>query len=144
MGERGPKPKGPKLKPVKPRNPTRPSPPRGMTAKARAVWHRTVGAYPVDHFKPQHFDLLRMYCGACVMQKDAEAEVFKKGSVITQSNGVTKQNPYVDVAFKAEGSASRLATKLGITVNNTTVNRGIKGSVPKPKSKRADLLFKEE
>jgi P27 family predicted phage terminase small subunit len=142
MGKRGPKPAGPKLKAVKPRNPTWPDPPKGMTAKARAVWKRVVKCYPVDHFKPQHFDLLRMYCGACVLQKDAEAEIFKKGSVIKQTNGVVKQNPYVDVAFKAEGSATRLATKLGITVNNTTVNRGITGSVTKPKSKREGLIFR--
>jgi len=141
MGERGPKPKEPKLKVVKPRNPQRPSPPKGMNAKARAVWTKVVNAYPVDHFKPQHSDLLRMYCGSCVMHKEAEAEIFKKGSVITQNNGITKANPYVDVAFKAEASATRLATKLGITVNNTTVNRGIKGSVTKPKSKREGLIF---
>ena len=142
MGERGPKPSGQKLKPVKPRNPQRPSPPKGMTAKARSIWKRIVNAYPVDHFRPQHYDLLRMYCTACVIQKESEVQIFKKGMVITQDNGVVKKNPNIDIALIAEASATRLATKLGITVNNTTVNRGIKGVVPKPKSKREGLIFK--
>ena len=139
MGDRGPQPES-NIKAVKPPNPTRPKPVKGMHPKARSVWIRVVKAYPVDHFRPQHYDLLRMYCGACVLQKKAEHEVEVSGEIIEQKNGVIKENPYINIAFKAQASATALATKLGITVNNTTVNRGIKGSVSKPKSKRAGLL----
>jgi len=141
MGARGRKEKS-NIKVLSPVNVQRPSPPKGMTAKARSIWFRIVNSYPVDYFKPQHFDLLRMYCGACVLQKESEAEIFKKGSIITQKNGVTKENPHVNIALKAESSATRLATKLGITVNNTTVNRGMKGISARPKSKREGLMYR--
>ena len=137
MGDRGPKSTRAKLRPVKPQNPKRPNPVPGMGQKDRTVWKRVVKAYPVDHFKPQHYDLLRMYCFACVLHKRAVREVEITGDIIEQANGVIKENPYINIAIKAESSSVRLATKLGITVNNTTVNRGIKGSVSKPKSKRA-------
>ena len=74
--------------------------------------------------------------------KEAEADIFKKGSVIIQTNGITKGNPSVDIAVKFEASATRLATKLGITKNNTTVAKGNPGYSKKPKSKREGLLYK--
>jgi len=83
-----------------------------------------------------------MYCCACVLHKKAEHEVEVSGEIIQQKNGVVKENPYINIAFKSQASATALATKLGITVNNTTAARGVKGSVPKPKSKREGLLFK--
>ena len=141
MGERGRKEKS-NIKVLNPLKIQRPSPPKGMTAKSRSIWFRVVESYPADHFKPQHFDLLRMYCGSCVLHKEAEADVFKKGSVITQKNGVTKENPSVNIAVKFESSATRLATKLGITKNNTTVARGQSGNNIKPKSKRDGLMYR--
>jgi P27 family predicted phage terminase small subunit len=139
MGKRGPKPKT-NIKVLKPIIPKRLRPPKGLSSKARHVWKTVVNAYPVGHFRPQHRELLRMYCTACVLQKKADHEVEVSGEIIEQKNGVIKENPYINIAFKAQASATALATKLGITVNNTTVNRGIKGSVSKPKSKRAGLL----
>ena len=141
MGKRGPKPKG-KFKVVNPSVPKRLRPSVGMHPKARFIWKTIVNAYPVDHFKPQHRELLRMYCCACVLHKKAEHEVEVSGEIIEQKNGVIKENPYINIAFKASASATSLATKLGITKNNTTAARGVKGSVPKPKSKREGLLFK--
>jgi len=144
VGVRGPKPAGPNLKIVKPSVPRRPNPSKGMNSKARHIWKMVVDAYPVDHFKPQHRELLRMYCSACVLNKTAEKEVEKGGEIIEQKNGVIKESPYINIGMKAQAAATALATKLGITVNNTTVNRGIKGSVLKPKSKRAGLLYGSE
>jgi len=139
MGERGPKSANMKiLPPVKIR---RPKPVKGMQPKDRAIWKRVVDVYPPDHFKPQHYDLLRMYCSTCVMQEKAEYEIGKTGEIIEQKNGVIKENPYINIENKAKQAAMALATKLGITVNNTTVNRGKGGSATKPKSKRAGLLF---
>ena len=143
MGKRGPKIKT-NLKPVKPSIPRRPNPKRGMSDRARSVWLRIVKAYPVDHFKPQHHDLLKGYCEAAAMRDEAMAELKKGTMIIVQPNGVNKENPLIGIIDKMAGRMTALSVKLGISVNNTTVNRGITGSVPKPKSKRGDLLFKDK
>lgn len=142
MGTRGPKPK--KLKTIKPSVPRRPNPKKGMSSRARNVWLRIVKSYPVDHFKPQHHDLLKSYCEAAAMRDEAMKELSDSDLVVTQSNGVKKENPLIGIIDKMAGRMTALSVKLGISVNNTTVNRGIKGSVTKPKSKRADLLFKDK
>jgi phage terminase small subunit len=142
MGKRGPKPAGRKLKVIKQAKPRRPNPKPGMSKNSRRIWLYIVKAYPVDHFKPQHHELLRMYCDACAMHKKASKKIEETGEIIKQPNGIVKQNPYIGICRNAESSAAMLATKLGITVNNTTVNRGITGSVTKPKSKREGLIFR--
>jgi len=142
MGARGPKSK--KLKAVKPANPKRPNPKPGMSPRARTVWLRIVKAYPVDHFKPQHHDLLKGYCVAAALRDEAEIELKKGKLLVKQPNGVIKENPYIGIMEKMLARMTALSVKLGISVNNTTVNRGITGSVSKPKSKRADLLFKDK
>jgi phage terminase small subunit len=140
MGTRGPKSKR-TLKPVKPAVPRRPNPMIGMAPTARTVWLRTVKAYPVDHFKPQHYGMLRAYCEAEALNKKAASKMVEMGEVIEQKNGVMKQNPYNQIFQNTCSIMAQLGTKLGITKNNTTVNRGVKGSVPKPKSKRDGLIF---
>ena len=142
MGDRGPNSQNKNMHVLPAPKNKRKSPMPGMTKPARVIWTRTVNAYPADHFKPQHYDLLRMYCGACVLQKRAEHEYETTGDIIEQKNGVIKENPYINIAIKAESSATRLATKLGITVNNTMVARGQSGQNSKPKSKRGDLMFR--
>jgi len=141
MGIRGPKTN--RLKPVKPANPRRPNPKPGMSPRARTVWLRIVKAYPVDHFKPQHHDLLKAYCEAAAIRDECVAELKNEGLRITQPNGVKKENPLIGTIDKMAGRMTALSVKLGISVNNTTVNRGIKGSIPKPKSKRKGLIYAE-
>lgn len=141
MGLRGPKPKtnmhvlpAPKTK--------RKSPMPGMTKPARRIWTRVVNAYPPDHFKPQHYGMLKAYCEEEATHSRAIKAIEKSGDLIKQSNGVVKENPYIGIKVKAFNGMSQLATKLGITVNATTVTRhGEKGS-SKPKSKRDGLLYK--
>lgn len=140
MGQRGPKGKT-KLKAVKPSNPRRPNPKPGMSSMSRSVWLRIVRAYPVDHFKPQHHDLLKAFCEASAIRDECIQELKKDKLLIKQPNGVIKENPYIGIVEKMAGRMTALSVKLGISVNNTTVNRGIKGSVTKPKSKRSGLIF---
>ena len=140
MGQRGPKSKT-KLKVVKPSNPRRPKPKQGMFPGARDVWLEIVGAYPVDHFKPQHHDLLKVFCEASAIRDECIQELKTTKLLIKQPNGVIKENPYIGIIEKMAGRMTALSVKLGISVNNTTVNRGITGSVTKPKSKRDGLIF---
>jgi len=139
LGDRGPQPKSNirVLDPVKIR---RPNPKPGMSSKARTIWMKIVKSYPPDHFKPQHTGMLRAYCEAEAMHDRAVASIIKSGDIIKQPNGVVKENPYINIEIKATNVMSQLGTKLGITVNNTTVNRGIKGESTRPKSKRGDLI----
>lgn len=142
MGARGPKATS-RLKPVRPANPRRPNPKPGMSPRARNIWLRIVKAYPVDHFKPQHHGMLRTYCEAEALNVIAASEIAKGEPVIEQKNGVQKINPYNQIFQNTSAVMAQLGTKLGITVNNTTVNRGIKGSVTKPKNKREGLIYAE-
>jgi len=141
MGARGPKSKT-NIKVLPPSKIRRPNPHRGMTPDARGIWLRIVKAYPRDHFKPQHYGFLRAYCEAEALNKKAITMIAQSDPLIQQKNGVIKQNPYISIMQNTATTMATLGVKLGITVNNTTVNRGKGGSVTKPKSKREGLLFK--
>jgi P27 family predicted phage terminase small subunit len=119
-----------------------PNPLPGMTPPARQVWKRIVKAYPYNHFKPQHLDQLRAYCEAAAIHKEARHNLKKSGLLVTQPNGVTKENPYIGIMDKMAGRMQGLAVKLGIT-KNATINtvKGDQSSETKPKSKREGLLF---
>ena len=139
MGERGKQPETNIKLLVTPKQ--WPSPPVGMTRAAQTIWKTTTKAYSYDFFKPQHYALLRMYCEAAALNKKALHEAMMAN--YTDKNprsGVTKESHWVGIADKMAGRAQSLATKLGITKNNTTVARGEKGNDVKPKSKRAGLL----
>lgn len=139
MGTRGPKPES-NIKAL-PTPKQWPSPPVGMTRAAGTVWKTTTKAYPYDFFKPQHFALLRMYCEASALNKTALHEAMKVNYTDTNAkSGVTKESHWVGIADKMAGRAQSLATKLGITKNNTTAARGEKGNDVKPESKRAGLM----
>ena len=140
MGERGPQPES-KIKSLPDPRVRRPMPLRGMSEKGRAVWMKIINAYPIDFFKPQHLGLLRMYCEADALAKIAQHEARKVN--FTDSNPkslVNKPSHWLNIKSQAVSEAISLATKLGITKNNTTVARGQKGNETKPKSKREGLL----
>jgi len=110
----------------------RPSPLWGMTERSRSIWKRICKAYPPDHFKPQQYDLLRMYCESAALNKIAMANAAKENY----------ENPHwLNVADKAAARCVTLCTKLGIAVNSTMAARGKGGSAPKPKSKFEGLLY---
>ena len=135
MGARGPKPPSSISVLPTPRQ-QRPMPLRGMSEKSRAVWMKIINAYPVDFFKPQHLGLLRMYCEADALAKIAQHEAGKVN--FTDHNPkslVNKPSHWLNIKSQAVSESMSLATKLGITKNNTTAARGEKGSNPKPKSK---------
>jgi len=140
MGTRGPKSKGLTVLP-KPTN-KRKSPIPGMTKAARTIWIRIVGAYAPDHFKPQHYGMLRAYCEAEALHNRAILGILEGGDLIEQKNGVIKENPYIGMEIKSLSAMAQLGTKLGITYNATTVSKGDAGKNSKPKSKREGLLFK--
>jgi phage terminase small subunit len=142
MGDRGPKSYKQNLTVLKPVKRRRPNPLPGMSTMARSVWLRVVNVYEPGHFKPQHYDLLRMYCEFSARNKRAEAAIAKSGDLIKQSNGVVKPNPYNAIALTTAAQATAIATKLGITYNATTVSKGDTGQNSKPKSKREGLIFK--
>jgi hypothetical protein len=130
VGRRGPQQK--KLSVVIKPNIKRPLPPKGMTEPSRIVWKRIVGAYPADHFKPQHMDLLRMYCESAAINKFA----LKKAFLLEYAE------PYwLNLSDKMAGRCQCLGVKLGITVNNTLAARGKAGEAPVAKSKREGLLY---
>ena len=140
MGARGPKPES-NIKVLPGPKKQWPSPVVGMTVPAQTVWKTTVKAYPFDFFKPQHFALLRMYCEAAALNKKSLHEAMMANYTDTNpKSGVTKESHWVGIADKMAGRAQSLATKLGITKNNTMAARGEKGSSQKPKSKREGLL----
>ena len=140
MGIRGPKSTGLTVLPA-PKN-KRKSPMPGMTKPACQIWSRIMGAYQPDHFKPQHYDMLRAYCEAASIANDAFEQIGKVGKLVKQSGGGVKQNPYLQVYQNACSVMAMLGTKLGITYNATTVARGDTGFSSKPKSKREGLIFK--
>lgn len=139
MGKRGPKPKGFKGEVLPAPKARRPNPQPGMNQAARTVWLRIVKAYPREHFKNQHLDLLRSYCEASAMHKRCTQLLAKEDMVITQGNMVKKENPLIGIIDKMAGRMQGLSVKLGISVNNTTA-RTEPGSGSKPKSKRSHLL----
>jgi len=114
---------------------------QGMSSKAKVIWSRVVKAYKAEHFKPQHYGMLRAYCEAEAMHNRAIKAIQTSGDLIKQANGVVKENPYIGIEIKSANVMSQLGTKLGITVNATTVTRGESGESSKPKSKREGLLF---
>ena len=142
MGARGTKPGGATPSVVTIQTKRWPNPQPGMSEPARTAWKRIVKAYPYDHFKPQHYDQLRAFCEASAMHKKAVKALRKEGEVITQANGVMKENPWVGIMDKMAGRMQGLAVKLGITKNATINSKGgATGEAPKPKSKRAGLIF---
>ncbi len=130
MGKRGPQRK--KLTVINPNNKFHPLPPVGMTEKSRIVRKRIVGAYPADQFKPQHMDLLRMYCECAGINKVALSNAAKEEY---------RDTYWLNLADKMAGRCQGLGVKLGITVNNTLAARGKAGEAPVAKSKRAGLLY---
>ena len=141
MGKRGPKTVNPKIVLLSPMEKRYPNPQPGMSENARTVWKRIVRAYPCDYFKPQHSDLLRSYCESSALHKKAVHELSKSTEVITQDNGVMKENPWVGVMAKMDGCMRSGAVKLGITKNATIASREGEYDQSKPKSKREGLLF---
>jgi hypothetical protein len=96
------------------------------------VWLRVVKSYPPDFFKPQHFDLLRMYCEAAAINKIALRKYVESDY---------EDARHIRVADKMAGRCQGLAVKLGINVNNRLAHRGQAGQAPEPKNKRDRLLF---
>jgi len=119
----------------------RPTPPPGMSVNARTTWLRIVKSFPPEHFKPYHYDLLRLYCEAAASHRKATREINKLGEVITQENGITKANPWVNIALQMSSQMATICTKLGLNMNSTLANRGKIGTATEPKSKRDGLLF---
>ena len=140
MGKRGPRSR-PKVRFIEPAAKRYPVPPPGMSKNARTVWHRVVKAFPPDHFLASQYDLLRVFSEASATHKRAMSEIRKQGEVIEQSNGIIKENPWVNVAVKAGATMTSLSVKLGLTINSTLVNRGKAPAAPKPKTGREHLLF---
>ena len=141
MGTRGPQPKTNISILPAPKN-KRKSPMPGMTKHACTIWTRTVGAYDAEHFKPQHYGMLRAYCEAEALRDIATSKLIKKPVSKNSKTGVEKESPWVGIESKASSSMAQLATKLGITYNATTVSKGDTGARSKPKSKRDGLIFK--
>jgi len=134
MGLRGPK--SSKIKVLEPIKIRRPNPPRGMTKPARTVWLRIVRAYPPDHFKPQHFDLLRSYSESCALNKKATKELSRNGYCIENlKTGVIKESPWVGIMEKTAGKIASLSVKLKLNVLEKNP-----GKAKKPKSRREGLL----
>ena len=112
----------------------------GMTKPARVIWTRIVKAYPVDHFKPQHYGMLKAYCEEEAMRDKANDEL-KKGCVsLNTKSGVEKQSPWIGIKNNCNSAMCQIGTKLGITKNATTVSKGDTGNNSKPKSKRDGLM----
>jgi len=136
MGQRGPKTH--KLTILESAKIRRPNPPRGMTKPARTVWLRIVRAFPPDHFRPQHYDLLRSYSESCALNKKAVKELSKNGHCIENlKTGVIKESPWVGIMEKTAGKIASLSVKLKLNVLEKSP-----GKPTKPKSKREGLLFK--
>jgi P27 family predicted phage terminase small subunit len=142
VGERGPKAKT-SLKVLNERRLRYPNPQPGMTRNARTTWHRIVKAYPKDHFKPQHYDLLRAFCEASASHRKAILEMKKNGQVIKQANGVIKKSPWKDIEVQMNSTMATLSTKLGLSKNNTLVGRlkGQDGNVNTSSSNRKGLIY---
>jgi len=130
MGKRGPK--STKISLIEKSSKKRPFPLRGMSPSARNIWKRICSAYHPEHFKPQQYDLLRMYSENAAINKIALGNAAKENYT---------ENRWLEIAQKSANQCTALATKLGITVNSTMEARGKGGSAPKPKSKREGLLY---
>jgi len=128
----------PEIKVLNPIIIERPKPIPGMSRYARTIWKKIVESHPADHFKPGSLEQLRIYCEACSSHKKAILEIKKEGTIITQSNGVTKRNPWALERDSCAGVMASISTKLQLNINST--NQA--GEAPKPKSKREGLLFK--
>lgn len=139
MGQRGPKTNKNKLLLLKQVQEKRPVPLPGMTKPAQTVWKRIVGAYKPGHFRPQHYDLLRVYCEAVAIHKKMVQEIKKSGLIVEQPNGITKEHPAVTIMDRMAARMQGLSVKLQINVNATQATRGEAGGPEKPK--RNGLLY---
>ena len=144
MGDRGPNSQNKNMHVLPAPKNKRKSPMPGMTKPARVIWSRVVKAYPVDHFKPQHYDILKAYCEDAALRDKAERMLEEVGHVsMNPKTGIEKESPWMGIKNKAENLMSQLGTKLGITYNATTVSRGDTGQNSKPKSKREGLVYRK-
>lgn len=103
------------------------------------LWLSNPG-FPPDHFKPEKYDLLRVFSEAAALHGVATLKVDELGAVIEQKNGVIKENPWVNIAVKMAAIMASTSVKLGISYSTTSKGQV---DVPKPKSSRelAGLLF---
>lgn len=63
--------------------------PKGLPARERDVWRRTVGALPADWFKAEHVPILTTYC-RLVVQADRLAGALAKADPIADPDGYGK------------------------------------------------------
>ena len=144
MGKRGPKTEDSKLYVLSHSPRVRPEPMECMTDKAKDVWVRIVDAYPPEHFKPQHYDLLRAFCEASAIHEKLISDLEKENVVIKQEgrySTVYKENPIIATMDKMAARMQGLSVKLQISVNANNASRGKAGEPEKPKSKRSGLLY---
>ena len=81
MGKRGPQTEDSKLYVLNQAPKVRPKPMPGMTVLAKKVWRRIVAAYPAEHFKPQHYDLLKVYCESTAIHDEMIKAIKKTGFI---------------------------------------------------------------
>jgi len=142
MGARGPKP-AITLKIVEPRPAERLKAPQGMTAAAKKLWQAITESLPVSHFGEGDAPLLRAYCEADALHRQAVVELEKLGAVIVDRNGMSRRNPWMHILTASSNTLAMLSVKLKINANSrgqTPLKNG-----PDPgRSKRAGLMFGEK
>lgn len=111
MGARGRKPKG-ALSVVAPDQVKRIEPPDDMDTRDAEHFRDIVLRNPADQFKIQDVPLLKSYCEACRLAREAQEEIDLFGLTIPGPKGVPKPNPAINIKVQANANMISLATKL--------------------------------
>jgi phage terminase small subunit len=98
----------------------RPAPPVYLTPGAALVWAEVVHAVPVDHFDPGDYRSLAAYCEACALVQRLSAQLADEQPVVTDDDGVTKQNPFFRVYQSAVNSVQTFAVRLKLAPSTRT------------------------
>lgn len=83
------------------------SPPKDMSAPARALWREIVDSLKVDHFRPSDAPLLRAYVEALLLSQRANAELAANGPALDG-----KTSPWLALFGKASQTVTSLSARL--------------------------------
>lgn len=83
------------------------SPPKDMSAPARALWREIVDSLKVDHFQPSDGPLLRAYCEALLLSQRASHELAVSGPALDG-----KTSPWLALFGKASQTVTSLSARL--------------------------------
>lgn len=103
-------------------------PPYDLLESERAEWFEIVNCMPADHFTPADVPLLRAYCCASALHRQARLSVHTDGMILYDERGRAKANPAAGILATQATSMALLSSKLRLSPAARTDKRGVSTS----------------